>query len=96
MIRLTATSAQRADLIDALHLALELTEMKIRSELPPMKRDWDPSDKDNFAEWDGQRKRFTALRRVLLKEEKASLASFAKERKILLRFVARNLKRKRK
>ncbi len=64
------TNGQRGDLIDALEYAIEFLDSLVDSNLPPSRRNWDQDDKDNFAEWDGCRKRYRKLRRAYLAEEK--------------------------
>lgn len=64
------TNAQRGDLIDALHLAGNLLDSLIESELPRRRRDWTPKDRQQYADWDGRRGRYRKLRRAYLAEEK--------------------------
>lgn len=66
------TNAQRANLIDALTIAIEDRMVLIDSMMPPRRKEWSAKDKRDFAEWDAQIKRFRKLRRSYLFEEKHS------------------------
>ncbi len=60
------TNAQWADLIDALKLAADDLDAQISSFIPPSRTNWDEKDKNNFVDWDGRRKRYRKLRKLLL------------------------------
>jgi len=75
------TNGQRGDLIDGLEMAIEFCRSLIGSNLPPSRRNWTQEDHDNFAEWDGQHKRFRKLRRAYLAEERLALKAFRKEKR---------------
>jgi len=66
------TNAQRGDLIDALEIAIANRKAMIDSNLRPSPKDWNESDREDFAEWSSQRRRFHKLRKRLLAEEKSS------------------------
>lgn len=67
------TNGMRGDLIDALQVAIEDVASQMRSNVPPNRRDWNKAERINFEEWQGQKKRWTKLRRAYLKEEKEAL-----------------------
>jgi hypothetical protein len=81
LIRLT--NAERGDLIDALELASEFAQSMINSHLPSRRQDWTQDDRDNFAEWTGQVKRYRKLRDRYLAEEKLALKDFPKIGRII-------------
>jgi hypothetical protein len=64
------TNAELGETVNALKEAIELATMKINSELPLNSTDYDEQDRDNHAIWTGQRRRYRALRKKFLAEEK--------------------------
>jgi hypothetical protein len=67
------TNGQLADLIDALKLASEFLHLIIDGTLLPDPKDDEPDDADRRAEWTLQMKRYRALRRLLLTEERRAM-----------------------
>ena len=63
------TRGEIGNLISALDLAIELTEMNQRSLLPPRAKDYDENDKESAAEWKENLKAFRKIRRKLQKVE---------------------------
>jgi len=79
-IQLIATNAQRADLIDALLVAIEGTNMKIQTTFSENcildgGALLEEEDKRLFDEWVAQKKRFTSLREYFLREESTAIAN---------------------
>jgi len=63
-------NSEWADIIDALLLAALELDMQIESHLPPTRKNWTQADKENFADWNGRRKRYRELRALLVKWER--------------------------
>jgi hypothetical protein len=68
--QLYLTNAERADVIDALDLAVDWIDSDLRSNFPPFRKDWSKHERDHFEELGAQRKRYRKLRRAYLAEEK--------------------------
>jgi len=69
----TLTNGERADLIDAFAEAIESLESMIDSTLPPRRADDTRLDRENRDDWSGKVKRYRALRKRYLKEEKKAM-----------------------
>jgi hypothetical protein len=69
---LRLTNADIGNLVTALARAVADLNCLIECNLPPSRKNWEPGDKANFEEWDGERKIYRALRHRLARIEARS------------------------